>query len=121
MTTEAPAAPPVTTGTNGLPDIPEFQTQLELFEDKLLVQRVKKEAKSAGGILLPGQAQPDKLEAFVVAAGPGKLREDGTRVPMFIEPGDTVLLAKYAGTEYKENGQDRFIVSQSDLLGRFKS
>jgi chaperonin GroES len=93
-----------------------FETELNLMEDTILVQRVEKETTSAGGILLPGQAQAQKNEATVVAVGPGKTKEDGSRWPMYVEPGDEVILQNYAGTEVKDGGYNRLIVNQSSVL-----
>ncbi len=93
-----------------------FKTELTLMEDTILVQRVEKEATSAGGILLPSQAQAQKNEATVIAVGPGRTKEDGTRWPMYLEPGDEVILQNYAGTEVKDDGFNRLIVNQSSVL-----
>jgi chaperonin GroES len=68
------------------------------------------------GIVLPDTAKEKPQEGKIVAAGPGRLTDEGTREPMDIKEGDTVLYAKYAGTEFKIEGDELLIVSQKDIL-----
>ena len=70
------------------------------------------EQVSAGGIYIPDTAKEKPQEGTIVAAGPGRLTDDGNRVPMELEVGDTVVYSKYAGTEYKE-GDTEYLVSVS--------
>lgn len=72
---------------------------------------------SKGGILLPETAKEKPKEGVVVAAGPGKLNDDGKVEPMSIKVGDTVLFGSYAGTEVKENEEDYLILTEDDILG----
>jgi chaperonin GroES len=74
------------------------------------------EQVSAGGIYIPDTAKEKPQEGTIVAAGPGRLTDDGNRVPMELEVGDTVVYSKYAGTEYTENGTEYLIVKESDIL-----
>jgi chaperonin GroES len=68
------------------------------------------------GIVLPDTAKEKPQEGKILAAGPGRLTEEGTREPMDVKEGDTVLYAKYAGTEFKVEGEELLIVSQKDIL-----
>ena len=74
------------------------------------------EQVSAGGIYIPDTAKEKPQEGKVVAVGPGKMADDGTRLPMEIEVGDTVVYSKYAGTEYKEGEVDYLILREDDIL-----
>jgi len=68
------------------------------------------------GIVLPDTAKEKPQEGKIIAAGPGRLTDEGTREPMDVKEGDTVLYAKYAGTEFKIEGDELLIVSQKDIL-----
>jgi chaperonin GroES len=68
------------------------------------------------GIVLPDTAKEKPQEGKIIAAGPGRLTDEGKREPMDVKQGDTVLYAKYAGTEFKIEGDELLIVSQKDIL-----
>jgi chaperonin GroES len=68
------------------------------------------------GIVLPDTAKEKPQEGTIIAAGPGRLTDEGTREPMDVKEGDKVLYAKYAGTEFKVEGDEYLIVSQKDIL-----
>jgi chaperonin GroES len=68
------------------------------------------------GIVLPDTAKEKPQEGKILAAGPGRVLEDGKREPMDVKKGDKVLYAKYAGTEFKVDGEELLIVSQKDIL-----
>jgi chaperonin GroES len=70
------------------------------------------------GIVLPETAKEKPQEGEVIAVGPGRLTEDGKRVPMEVAVGDRVLFAKYAGTEFKEDGVEYLIIRESDILAK---
>jgi len=76
----------------------------------------KDEEVSAGGIYIPDTAKEKPQEGEVVAVGPGRLGDDGKRVPMEVKAGDKVIYSKYAGTEYKEGDQEYLIVREDDIL-----
>jgi chaperonin GroES len=82
---------------------------------RVLVKRVDEEEKSEGGIILPDTAKEKPQEAKVVALGTGK-NEDGETVEFSVKVGDTILLARYGGTEVKIGGEEHLIVSESDIL-----
>ena len=71
---------------------------------------------SAGGIYIPDTAKEKPQEGKVVAVGPGKLSDDGKRIPMEVAVGDTVVYSKYGGTEYSEGGTDYVILREDDIL-----
>ena len=87
------------------------------MQDRVLVKRVESETRSAGGIIIPDTAKEKPLEGLVIAVGPGKRLEDGSRVAPEVMEGDRVLFGKYAGTEIKVDGVDHMILKESDILG----
>ena len=74
------------------------------------------EQMTSGGIYIPDTAKEKPQEGKVVAIGPGRLTDDGNRVPMEIEVGDTVVYSKYAGTEYKEGDTEYLVLREDDIL-----
>ena len=74
------------------------------------------EQVSSGGIYIPDTAKEKPQEGLVVAVGPGRLSDDGNRVPMDVEVGDTVVYSKYSGTEYKEGDTEYLVVREDDIL-----
>ena len=74
------------------------------------------EQVSAGGIYIPDTAKEKPQEGTIVAAGPGRMTDDGTRVPMELAVGDPVVYSKYAGTEYKEGDTEYLILREDDIL-----
>jgi chaperonin GroES len=87
------------------------------MNDRILVVRVEEEKKTAGGIIIPDTAKEKPQEGKVVAAGPGKMGEDGKRIPMELQKGDRVLFSKYAGTEIKIDGVEHIFMREDDILG----
>ncbi len=90
--------------------------KIKPLSDKVLVQRLEAETKTAGGIVLPDTAKEKPQRGKVVSAGPGKTLEDGTLKKMQVKKGDTVLFTSYAGTEVKIGGKEHLIMSESDIL-----
>jgi chaperonin GroES len=87
------------------------------MNDRILVVRVEEEKKTAGGIIIPDTAKEKPQEGKVVAAGPGKIGDDGKRIPMELKKGDRVLFAKYAGSEIKVDGVEHIFMREDDILG----
>jgi chaperonin GroES len=87
------------------------------MNDRILVVRVEEEKKTAGGIIIPDTAKEKPQEGKVVAAGPGKMGEDGKRIPMDLKKGDRVLFSKYAGSEIKIDGVEHIFMREDDILG----
>lgn len=85
--------------------------------DRILVLRVESEQKTAGGIIIPDTAKEKPQEGKVVSTGPGKLGDDGKRIPLEVKKGDRVLFSKYAGTEIKIDGVEHVFMREEDILG----
>ncbi len=92
------------------------ETKLRPLGDRVVVKPTPREEMTKSGIVLPDTAKEKPQEGEVIAAGPGKILEDGKREAMDVKVGDKVLYAKYAGTEFKVDGEDLLIVSQKDIL-----
>ncbi len=90
---------------------------LRPLQDRILVKRVEEETKTKGGIIIPDTAKEKPAEGTVVAAGNGKVADDGKRVPLEVKAGDRVLFGKYSGTEVKIGGEEHLIMSEGDVLG----
>lgn len=86
------------------------------LEDRVLVERVEAESKTAGGIIIPDTAKEKPAEGVIVAAGLGAYDEKGQRIPLDIKTGDKVLFAKWGGTEVKIDGKELVIMKASDIL-----
>jgi chaperonin GroES len=84
--------------------------------DKVLVERVEAESKTAGGIVLPDTAKEKPQKGKIVSVGPGKILEDGAHKEMQVKKGDTVLFTSYAGTEIKVEGKEYLIMDESDIM-----
>ena len=85
--------------------------------DRVLVQRMEAEEKTAGGILLPESAKEKPKEGKIVALGEGKLLDNGERSTFNVKNGDRVLFTSYAGTEVKYEGEEYLIMREDDILG----
>lgn len=89
---------------------------LKPLADRVVVKLVSAEEKTQGGIVLPDTAKEKPQEAEVVAVGPGKLLDNGSRQPMEVKVGDKVIIAKFSGTEVKYDGEEYLILRESDIL-----
>jgi chaperonin GroES len=89
---------------------------LKPLADRIVVEPIEQEEVTAGGIILPETAKEKPQQGTVVAAGPGRIDEDGKRVAMEVKVGDRVLYAKYSGTEIKLNNKKVLILRESDIL-----
>ncbi len=85
--------------------------------DKVIVQRVEAESKTAGGIVLPDTAKEKPKRGVILAVGNGRLLDDGSRSEMQVKKHDEVIFTSYAGTEIKVSGEDYMIMDESDILG----
>ena len=85
--------------------------------DRILVKRLEeKEEEVRGGIIIPDSAKEKPQECKVVAVGPGRVDDNGKRVPMDVKKGDRILMGKYSGTEVKINGVEHLIMREDDVL-----
>mgnify|MGYP003595614515 CR=1 FL=1 len=84
--------------------------------DRIIVERVQEDERTAGGIIIPDSAKEKPQKGKIVAVGKGKVNEDGTIRPLEVKAGDIVLFGKYSGTEVKIDNQDRLIIREDDIL-----
>ena len=91
--------------------------KLRPLQDRILVQRVKEEDKTKGGIIIPDTAKEKPIEGKVIAAGKGKLSEEGKRIALEVKKGDRILFGKFSGTEIKIEGEEYLIMREDDVLG----
>ena len=90
--------------------------QLKPLGDRMVVEPKEKETTTASGLVLPDTASEKPQQGTVIAVGPGARDEDGDYIAMDVKEGDTVLFAKYAGTEIKVDGKKVLILKESDVL-----
>jgi len=91
--------------------------KIQPLGDRVVVLRIGEEEKTAGGIIIHDTAKEKPQEGKVIAAGPGKVGEDGKRLPMDVKKGNRVLFGKYAGTEIEIDGVEHLIMREEDILG----
>jgi len=89
---------------------------LRPLSDRLVVEPQEKEEKTASGIILPETAKEKPQKGTVLAAGPGRIDDDGKRIEMDVKAGDVVLYARFAGTEIKIDDRKLLILKESDIL-----
>ncbi|HVO28163.1 MAG TPA: co-chaperone GroES [Candidatus Margulisiibacteriota bacterium] len=87
------------------------------LQDRVIVKRIAEEEKTKGGIIIPDTAKEKPQEGKVVAAGKGKVNDDGKVVPLDVKVGDKILFGKYSGTEIKIDGEEHLIMREEDILG----
>ncbi|MBI3743134.1 MAG: co-chaperone GroES [Chloroflexi bacterium] len=86
--------------------------------DRVVVKALETETVMKGGLVLPDTAKEKPQEGEVIAAGPGRVTDDGKRVPMDVKVGDRVIYAKYGGTEIKDAGEEYLILRETDILAK---
>ena len=86
--------------------------------ERVVVMPIEQETQTKGGIFLPDTAKEKPQEGEVVAVGPGRVSDDGSRIPMELAKGDRVIYSKFAGTEYKEGDEEYLILRESDILAK---
>jgi chaperonin GroES len=90
--------------------------KLKPLHDRVVVKPIKEE-RSSGGIVIPSTAADRPIEGTVVAAGPGKMMENGNVSPLTVKKGQKVLFGKYSGTEMKISGEEYFVMREDDIMG----
>lgn len=90
--------------------------KLRPLGDRVWIEPIEREETTASGIVLPETAKEKPQEGKVLAVGPGTRNDKGERAPLDVKAGDRVLFAKYAGTEFKQNGTKYLIMRESDIL-----
>ncbi len=91
--------------------------QFRPLHDRVVIEPLEQEEKTAGGIIVPDTAKEKPVQGKVVAVGPGARGEDGALQPLDVKKGDTILYGKYSGTEVKIDGEERLIMRESDIMG----
>jgi len=92
--------------------------KLQPLGDRVVVKPIEREEVTKGGIVLPDTVKEKPQEGKVLAAGPGRLSEDGKRIAMDVKVGDVVLYVKYGGTEIKIDGEELMVLRESDILAK---
>ena len=90
--------------------------QVRPLHDRILVQRIEEGEQQVGGIIIPDSAKEKPQRGTVVAAGAGKVNDEGKRVAMDVKTGDTILFGKYSGQDIKFDGVDYLIMKEDDVL-----
>jgi chaperonin GroES len=86
------------------------------LRDRIIVKRLEEEEMTRGGIIIPDTAKEKPIEGKVIAVGDGKVKEDGTKVPVELKVGEKVLFAKYGGTEVKMDGEEYLMMREDEIL-----
>ena len=87
------------------------------LQDRILVKRLEEKEVKKGGIIIPDTAKEKPQEGQVIAVGPGRLADDGKRIPMEVKAGDKILFGKYSGSEVKVADEEHLIMREEDVLG----
>ena len=87
------------------------------LHDRVIVQRIEEGEQKVGGIIIPDSAKEKPQQGKVIAAGNGKAKDDGKRVPLDVKAGDLILFGKYSGQEIKLNGEEFLIMREDEVLG----
>jgi len=88
------------------------------LQDRVIVKRIEEAVeKTKGGIIIPDTAKEKPQQGKIVAAGKGKVNDDGKVTPLDVKVGDTILFGKYSGSEIKLNGEEHLIMREEDILG----
>jgi len=93
-------------------------TKLSPLGDRIVVRLIEREVVTKGGIVLPDTAKEKPQDGEIIAVGPGKISDDGTRIAMDVKVGDKVLYAKYAGTEVEIDDEKLLIMHESDIMAK---
>lgn len=94
-------------------------TMIRPLHDRVIIKRLDEAEQIRGGIIIPDTAKEKPQQGEVIAAGEGKIRDDGTRQPLDVKPGDRVLFGKYSGSEVKLDGEEYLIMREDEILGVF--
>ena len=94
-------------------------TMIRPLHDRVIIKRLDEAEQRRGGIIIPDTAKEKPQQGEVIAAGEGKIRDDGTRQPLDVKAGDRVLFGKYSGSEVKLDDQEYLIMREDEILGIF--
>ena len=87
------------------------------LQDRVVVKRLEAEEKTESGIIIPNTAQEKPQKGKIVAVGPGKVMENGTKIELTVKTGDSILFSKYAGTDISIDNEEYLIMKEDDILG----
>lgn len=93
-----------------------MSVSIKPLEDRIVIRQVEAEQTTASGLVIPDTAKEKPQEGEVVAVGPGRLADNGTRVPLDVSEGDRVIYSKYGGTEVKYKGEEYLVLAARDVL-----
>ena len=96
------------------------ELKIKPLADRIVVQAMEAEETTKGGIILPDTAKEKPVEGTIVAAGPGKISDDGKKIELEVKVGDKVLYGKYSGTEVTVDGEEYLIMRESDVFAIVK-
>ncbi len=96
-------------------------TKVRPLHDRIIVERFEESEQVVGGIIIPDTAKEKPQQGKVIAAGKGKVKDDGSVTPLDVKPGDTVLFGKYSGQEIKLDGTEFLIMREDEILGVVES
>jgi len=91
--------------------------KIKPLEDRVIIKPSAADEKTKGGIILPDTAKEKPVEGTIVAAGPGRMKDDGNKISMYVKVGDKVLYGKYSGTEITLENEEYLIMRESDIFG----
>ena len=95
-----------------------MSVNIQPLEDRIVIKQVEAEQTTASGLVIPDTAKEKPQEGEVVAVGPGRIDDNGTRVPLDLVVGDKVIYSKYGGTEVKYGGEELLVLSARDILAK---
>src|SRR5262245_26831147 len=95
----------------------KLKTKLRPLHDRVLVKRLEEQDERHGSIIIPDSAKEKPQEGKVIAAGTGRVTEDGKTLPLMVKTGDRILFGKYSGSEVKIDGEELLIMKEEDILG----
>jgi chaperonin GroES len=96
---------------------PKLKTKLRPLHDRVLIKRVEEQDEKHGSIIIPDSAKEKPQEGKVIAAGTGRVTEEGKTLPLVVKAGDRILFGKYSGSEVKIDGEELLIMKEDDILG----
>jgi chaperonin GroES len=94
----------------------DISMRIRPLHDRIIVKRTEEEEKTKGGIIIPDTAKEKPVEGKVIAIGEGRIKKDGTKIPLEVKVGDRVLFTKYGGTEVKIDGEEHLMMREDDIL-----
>ena len=96
--------------------MPAKKTGIQPLADRVLVRRIEEEQQTKGGIIVPDTAKEKPQQGKIIEVGPGRMSEDGKRIPLEVKKGNKVLFGKYSGTEVTVGEQEYLIMREDDIL-----